>query len=287
MKKIALILASLFLLSISLPILAKTDTTFVKQGNKILVFQITQESKNHDSLKITTEKLLTTWLDLPVFNKLNIKDYKQLLRGKSVYKKDTNEEVIITSILPVKETQQIKNTEYQLQGQEIAFFYKPDYYSPEKINWWWTIIGVIIPIALVLFYGFISWNKKNWEFLVAILVNLFIFFLSFVIGLFPSKDLLLLWMFLSLAIIFAIYKISQALQIKNPGVWRLYRFYQMMYVVGVFASWFLIYVMDNPGNLQKPYILLYFMYFVSLHFFGFLIMQGVKKIRKKVIFDRI
>lgn len=287
MKKIALIFASLFLLSISLPILAKTDTTLVKQGNKILVFQITQESKNHDSLKITTEKLLTAWPDLPVFNKLNTEDYKQLLLGKIVYIRDTSDQAIITSLLPVKEIYQIKNTEYRLQGQEIAFFYKSDYYSPEKISWWWTTIGVIIPIILILIYGFISWKKKNWEFLVAILINLLIFFFSFIVGLFSGKDQLPLLMFLSLAIVLAIYKIAQALQAKHPGIWQFWQFYQMIYLVGIFTGWFLVYVIDNPGNLQKPYILLYFMYFVGLHSFGFLIMQLVKKIRKKVIFDRI
>lgn len=286
MKRMITIISSVLMLIIGLQVVAQTDTNFSKQGQEILVFVTTHESRNNDSLKITSERLLTVWQDLEVYNELAASDYKQLLLGRSVYKKDTSSQTTFTSILPFREVKSIKNIEYQLQGQEIIFLYKPSYYTQERTSWMWTITGVIIPIIILIVYGFISHKRQNKEFILAGLINLAFLALALIASLTVIKISLMTWLLISVIMMYVISSLLKMVYLKQDSkspskMWPFYKFYQLMFVSGIFSSWLLVYIMKNPENHQgKSEVWIYLAYFVGLHILAFLIMLSLKRLRR-------
>lgn len=283
MKKIASILLGILMLSAGLPLFGQTDTNFRKQGEEVFLFRRTQELKNHDSLTITTEQLLAKWQIANDCRPLNLEDYKQLLQGKSVIKQDTSSKTIITSILPVRKAYIINSTEHQTQSNIISAK-KSSQLGEESACWFWTILGIIIPAAVILLYGFIGLDKKNKDFIIAYLFNLAIMTTAGIIALIAQPPSVFLWMILSIVMLFIIYKFSDLIYNRERTVWPAYHFYQFLLMAGITASWFMTYIMENPENIRgKHYLSGYLIAFVGLHALSFAIRISLNKLRKKMI----
>lgn len=244
----------------------KSDTVFKVDYDKIYVCQVEQESRAHDSIKISTEKLLTVWRVNPGLPEFSPAEFKEIFKGQSVCRQDTSGVFISLKPLYITETPRIRVFEYGLAGGAISKISNPDNRGEERMSWRWTIMAYFIPLITILLYGLLTNDRKK-IFISTYLANLGIVIASFAAGYYFQVDTYV-WM---LVVVLLLYFARKIIEIINYIDW--YIEWQWLFFSSFFGSSFIAHVFKySAGPGISPSAWIYLLYFLGLGILGLGIM---------------